>query len=352
MSRIEALLAADRADDAAKFIAAERGLKTLGAVHGRDLTRFRFDLHLKLVLGDWSGIAQAEPPPEFSGQTHETALDLVNFFKGLAALRDPNGNPEGAENFFGALHHRHPHVPAYAVNLFAAHIARLLGKEGFGELQGPAVARGRKILEEAEQAMLHLRGMTAADLEIFNCNKGALLLALGQPDRAYGVLTSIEPGRMRDGVAAYTAIALTRMGRVREALASLAEAARTTGETVILKEAREHIKSGTHFAAPVGVTTSDDRIPRIRDALFDLSKSDPYEQAAILESASEPFVAFVVGKVRAAAENVISLATAIKALNTNLHEDDLTGLLRMPLAAGLRFFGVERGGSIAGRLFS
>ena len=127
MARIEALLTAGRADAAAKFIEEERGLRTLGRVAGRELTQFRDDLHLKWLRKDWSGIAEAEPPPEFSGQTREAALDLVNFFKGLAALGDPDGNPEGAENFFGDLHRRHPHTPTYAVNLFAAQISRLLG---------------------------------------------------------------------------------------------------------------------------------------------------------------------------------------------------------------------------------
>ena len=111
-ARIDALLTAGRADAAAKFVEEERGLKTLGNVVGRELTQFRDDLHLKWLRKDWSGIAEAEPPPEFSsGQTRETALDLVNFFKGLAALGDPAGNPEGAKIFFGDLHRRHPQTP-------------------------------------------------------------------------------------------------------------------------------------------------------------------------------------------------------------------------------------------------
>jgi hypothetical protein len=139
MARIEALLTAGRADAAAKFIEEERGLKTLGRVAGRELTQFRDDLHLKWWCKDWSGIAEAEPAPEFSGQTREAALDLVNFFKGLAVLGDSGSNPEGAENFFGDLHR-------YAVNLFAAQISRLLGADGFAELHGSALNRGRQIL--------------------------------------------------------------------------------------------------------------------------------------------------------------------------------------------------------------
>src|SRR5262249_30700022 len=45
--RIEELLAAGASDAAAKFVAAERGLKTFGQVPGRELTRFWIDLRLK-----------------------------------------------------------------------------------------------------------------------------------------------------------------------------------------------------------------------------------------------------------------------------------------------------------------
>ena len=279
-ARIEALLTAGRADAAAKFIDEERGLKTWGKVAGRELTQFRDDLHLKWLRKDWSGIAEAVPPTESSGQTREAALDLVNFFKGLAALGDPNGNPEGAENSFGDLHRRHPHTPTYAVNLFAAQISRLLGADGFAELHGSALNRGRQILAEGEQAMLQLRDVSVTDLETFNCNKALLLLALGEPNRAYGVLESVPPGRLRDSVAAYSAVALNRMGRTREALAVLDQAARVIGEESLLRAVREYIRSGKQFATFVSVTTDGDRIRRTREVLLNLPEMDPQEQTA------------------------------------------------------------------------
>jgi hypothetical protein len=339
MARIEALLIAGRADAAASFIEAEHGLKTHGNVAGRDLTQFRFDLHLRWLRRDWNTIWAAEPPPEFSGQTRNTALDLINFFKGLAALSDPDGNPEGAENFFGNLHRRHPQTAVYAVNLFAAQISRLLGADSFAALRGSALNRGRQILVEAEQAMIHLRDASAADLETFNCNKALLLLALGQSDRAYGVLKSIPPGRLRETAAAYSAIALNRLGRAREALAVLDQTTRVIGETTLLRVAREYIRSGTHFAALVSVTTGDERINRIRETLFNLSQMDAQEQTAVLVDASEPFTSFIVDQVRGAAENVIAVLGAMRVRMPDLYEDDISGLVRLPLAASVRYLG-------------
>ncbi len=72
-------------------------------------------------------------------------------------------------------------------------------------------------------------------------------------------------------------------------------------------------------------------------ALFDLSQLDPQEQTAALTDDPEPFVSYVVDQVRAAAESVISALAAMKAQKPKFHEDDLTGLMRMPLAAGVRF---------------
>jgi hypothetical protein len=340
MVRIEELLNAGRADAATKFIEAERGLRTMGPVAGRDLTRLRIDLHLKLLRRDWAGLATTDLPADLVGQARDTALDLINFFKGFAALSDPNGNREGAENFFTALHSRHPHVAAYAVNLFAARISALLGTDMFAELQGPKRVRGRQILAEAEQASVALRDASDADLEVMNCNEGLLLLALGQPDRAYDVLASRSSGgRLRDNAAAFAAVALNRMARVREALAVLDDAEKVAGETKILREAREYIKSGKHFAAVVSLATDDKPISRIRTALFDLSQLDHHRQAEVLVEASEPFESLVIKHVRAAAESVMSLVSLTKFAKTDLYENEITALIRMPLAASIRFLG-------------
>jgi hypothetical protein len=194
----------------------------------------------------------------------------------------------------------------------------LLGTDGFAELRGPKRVRGRQVLAEAEQALLHLRDASEADLEVMNCNKALLLLALGQPDRAYDVLASRTPGgRLRDSAAAFAAIALNRMARVREALAVLDDAEKATGETKILMEAREHIKSGKHFAGVVSVATNENPIRRIKRALFDLSQMDHYRQAEVLAETSEPFESVVIEHVRVAAENVTSLVPLTRFAKTD-----------------------------------
>jgi hypothetical protein len=109
MIRIEELLNAGRADAAAKFIEAERGLRPLGPVAGRDLAQLRTDLRLKLLRQDWSGVAATAPPAGLVGQARDSALDVINFFKGLACPERSQREPRRRGEFL-----RRPASPAPA----------------------------------------------------------------------------------------------------------------------------------------------------------------------------------------------------------------------------------------------
>jgi hypothetical protein len=213
------------------------------------LARLRATLLLQLLRRDWGAIANTELPPELSAGEQQLAVETIDFYKALAAFQNPEGDRVGAEQMFARLHARHSTVPAYAVDLFAARISLLLGGDLFAQLHGSAMVRGRQILADAEQMMLHVRSVNATDTEIFNCNKGLLLLALGQADQANQLLNSLRAVRLRDTVAAYSAIALDRMGRVGEAVAALTQAEHGLGVTDVLVAARAHIESGKPFAA-------------------------------------------------------------------------------------------------------
>jgi hypothetical protein len=339
MGRIEALLTADQADAAERFIEAERGIKTFGTVPGRDLAQFRLDLHLKLLRQDWNGILQTEPPAEFSGQTHEIAQDLINFFRGLSALRAPAGNVEGAEHLFGALHQRHPEVASYAVNLLAARVARLLGSDLFARLQGEHVVHGRKVLGEAENSILRVQNLSATDKEIFDCNKALLLLALGRPDEANQVLATTSPIRLRDRVAAYTAVALVRMGRMPESSEVLNEAEKVSGKTATLQAAQDHIATGKPFPAAAHVPSDDSVTARIQRALFQMLQMAPVQQAAIFVDAPAPFETLITDQVRNAAARVTSLAPMTTDVTIDSCEDDLSAHLREILSAQISHLG-------------
>ena len=337
-ARIEALLSADLIDAAARFMEAEKDLNPLGAVPERVMTRLRATLRLQLLRRDWTAIANAEPPPDLSPGEKTSAVETINFYKAAALLINPDGDRRLAEQMFMQLQHRRPDVVAYATNLFAARISLLLGGDLFRQLHDAALIRGRQVLAEAEQMMLQVRAIGDSDLEIFTCNRALLLLALGQPEQANELLTSLHAVRLRDRAAAYAAVALARMGRARESIAILEQAEQALGSTDTLEAARAHIKSGKAFAAIVNLSSEDDPVRRVKIALFDLQQMDPIQQARVLHPQSE-LAAFVTDQVRSAASSLVSLVPMMKGVTIDSCEDDLSAFIRELLAARLQYVG-------------
>jgi hypothetical protein len=316
-ARIDALLSAGLADSAAKFIEAEPELETLGKVPGREVMRLRAALALKLLRRDWAGIAATVPPTGLGDQEKDAAIEAISFFNALAAMHDPAGDREGAVQTFRQLQSRHPQVASYTINLVAAQITSLLGNDLFAQLHGQALVRGRQVLVEVEQAMPRLRVIAAPEKETFEANKALLLLALGQPDRAVEVLSTLRGQRLRERVIAYSAIALARMGRVSEAVATLDQADDELGKTEIVSAARAHIESGAHFAAIANLSPENDPISLIKQAFWDFSQLDHFRQAQV---SAESFESLAIKHVRGAAE---TLATLVPTMKEDPREDDL-----------------------------
>jgi len=335
-ARIDALLSAGLADAASKYIEAEHGLRTWGKAPGREIARLRADLALKLLRGDWAGIAATKAPADLTGVDVSAAADAILFYNALAALHDPAGNRAEVVQAFASLQSRHPQTAGYTINLFAAQITLLVGTNLFAQLHGEALVRGRHFLAEAEQAMLRLRTVSSSERELFAANKALLLLALGQPDQAYVILSELHAVRVGDRIAAYSAIALSRMGRVSEAIRVLDQADKDLGDTGAVSAARAHIQSGKRYAAIASVTTEDDPIPRIKAAFWDFSQLNHMRQA---EALSESFESLVIKHVRAAAERVTALVPMMKSIEMDSREDDLNALVCAVLSARLDALG-------------
>ena len=328
-ARIESLLSADLGDAAERFMEVERELRTCGPVAGREVTHLRATLQLQLLRHEWSAIADTEPPSGLSHAEQQSATETITFYKALAALKNPNGNRLAAKRMFAQLQSRHPDVSAYVVNLFATRISLLLEDDIFDQLDGGTLVRGRQVLVEAEEMMLRVRVLSDLDKEIFNYNKALLLLALGQPEQANELLMSLHPTRLRDAVAAYTAVARNRLERGSEAIAILKQAEVMLGHTAVLRAARAHIEAGQTFAATTDVLSENDPVRCIEVALFNLKQMEHITQANVSQQ-SRSRDAFVIDRVRSAAASAISLVPMI-----NPMEDDITALIRELLSACL-----------------
>jgi hypothetical protein len=338
-ARIEELLSAGALDAAAKFIDVERDLKTLGQVPGRVLTRFRVELRLHLLRGEFTAIASAGTPAELGAGELAEAKEVLDFYQALSELSKANGDLHAAETVFERLRSRRSDIVAYGVNLLAARASGILVGDLFGRVGGDQSTRARQALSDAEEDMSRWRGVRDNDLAIHACNRALLLLATGQPERALTMLEGAQSTRLEDRIAAYSAVALSRMGRGTDANDALERAEKLFGETELLRAARAQIQRGTALAGRALATSADDSTTRIKAALYDLWQMDPSRQSAVLWEGPGALDAMVISYVRAAAASVVALVPMMKDVVLDSCEDDLTALVEAILTARLDFVG-------------
>jgi tetratricopeptide (TPR) repeat protein len=338
-ARIEELLSAGALNAATRFIDVEQDLKTMGRVPGREITRLHNTLRLHFLRGDWSEIENTQLPKGLPLHEQPSVQDTISFYKALTALKKLGGDLQGAEQVFAQLQHRRPDVVAYAQNLFATRVSILLQGNVFAELRGAPVLHARHMLSEAQQMMDRARITCAFDAEVFKCNKALVLLALGSSDQAMELLTACRDGRLQETVAAYTAVALSRMERVPEAVSALKTAEMALGSTDLLKAAREHIQNGKAYSDIATVLSQDDLRARVKLALQDLSEMAHPQQASVFRSEPGAFEALVMDYVRAAAASILSLVPMMKNITLDACEDDLSAVLGELLTARSAFLG-------------
>jgi hypothetical protein len=335
-ARIDELLTAGAAEAAASYMAAEAGLQKLGRTGGREIARFQHRLRLAFLRGDWAAIAATQEPSFPNPQEQAAVMETLRQFRGLAALKGPNPDPEMAKAIFAGLFAQRASL-GFAVNWFAAVISELLPADSFGLLEGDQIRKGRKAIAEVER-MTALLPAASGD-ETLACNQALLRLALGEPGQALAVLSAVTLVRLQDTAAAYRALALSRLGRRVEATAALDAAEHSFGRTAVLAAARTHIASGAPFLTAPDVSIHDDLIENVASAIARFRTMNPSDQARVLQRQADPFEALLVEYVRAAADAVVSLIPMMKGVQIDAIEDDLTAFIQHLLAARVQFLG-------------
>lgn len=335
--RIAHLVEAGATEAAARFVAFERELETLGPVRGRPLTRLRFELQFELQRGNFDKVLHAQPPLDLEAGEQEEAQDTILFYQGLAELSRPQGNVQTAENNFAQLVKKSSYIPAYGVNLLAAQVARLLQGDLFRVLQGQDRSKARRVLAEAEQRPSQWLGLEAKSRRIHESNISLLLLSLGQPERARRRLAGLEPSDHH--VAGYLAVALCRTGDRDSASATLNAAETRFGSTDVLQAARAQIERGAPFDAKPEAVRSEDKMGQIKSALWDFRRLDANHQAKLLHPSSGTLGDYLLDQVRCATGRVTALVPMMKDVKLDSCEDDLTAVVQAVLESRLEFFG-------------
>ncbi|MBO7825943.1 hypothetical protein [Burkholderia pseudomallei] len=207
------------------------------------LVRLRHRLQLALATKDWLALEKATIPPDLQQADTNAARDTILFYRAVAQFTKEGGDIAIAEHAFAALHGQHRGVPEYGFNLFAAKLGRLVRNHPFASLRGQDLARARELVLEAEQ-MESAYDLTKPNADSYLGNKAILLFVLGRTREAAELLRGIFLTRMTDRIGAYLSVALARLGRMRDALATLDVAEESLGTSDLLRMARAHLTEG------------------------------------------------------------------------------------------------------------
>jgi hypothetical protein len=271
----------------------------------------------------------AKPPESLDPADLEAANDSLIFYKALAETSRPGGNLHLAEQDFLRLNRRRPDVAAYVVNLLAARASILLPGNLFGRISTTDLPRARSFLAEADIAFGRIRSVSDEDRAIHDCNRALLLLAIGQPGRAHDALQSTPRSAEIERTAAYSAVALSRLGQNAAALETLRRAEQAFGRTDLLRATLAQVERGTPFDSRAAITSTEEIVTHVKSALHDLAQMDPTQQAYV--QTQDSFDSLATSHVRAALASLIVLVPVLH------YEDDITMLVREFLGARIGF---------------
>lgn len=333
-ARVDALLNAQLPDVAEVFIAAEREASTLGPVPGREISTLRANLRLLLLRQDWPAIAAYSLPANLSEAIRRECSDLLLFYRGIAELKKPDGNPAAAEAMFLDLTQRNHGVTSYPINLFACRVNRLLRGDSFGLLSGEALTQAKRYLAETQQITRPLIQHSPADLKALDVNRAMLLLAVGQPRESLQVLMDLTDANQDASIEGFRALAMARLSRRREALVVLAQAESTFGRSDLFSAIRENIDTHRPYATAPNMLLDDDPVPGIRHAFEAFSRLGAVEQAQVLQSRGS-LELYMLEEVRGACASIVAVAPMMRELGMVRYEDDISGVLKQVLRSRL-----------------
>jgi len=334
-ARIEALLAAGRADLAASFIDDERLLETLGPVPERGLVRLRAECRVLLAQRHWAEIDRLTASTAGNVMERQDGADVVDFYKALAALQRPGGDVVWAEAILTRLRGGHPGVTAYRVNLFAATVNRILGERPFGPLQGTAAASARRALVESAPSDTAAPTVEAGG-SVTATNRALLAIALGDVREAQTILAPWRTTPPDATVEALAAAALAREGRRDQALLVLADVEGELGPLEVLRSVKEYVQTGsTTGGARIAMTAETATFADMAVAQLRFANLDATSQARVRHEGPDPLLELVLRLGRAAGARVAALRPVLRKLGADTREDDVTAVFGQMLDAAV-----------------
>jgi len=326
-ARIDQFLDANLPDVAEPYLDAERQLTTYGRFPGREVHRLHQELRVHYLRQQWEEIEQFSVPEDVPDKEKQSAQETIEFFRGLASLKKPGGDPADAEARFWRLYRSHSHISAYTVNLHAAKVARVRGQNAFGYIEQDKYPEASRVVKEGLEALSEFRDLSPDDQATLRLNNVSLLLAMKQPVKALDVLEGIpSAARPHDTSFIYRAIALVRSGEPALANGVLDAGESQFGKTEALEAAREHIRTAAPYAGGVSTAHDQDIVSDVKKWLYEFSRLNPEQQAQALSADS--IGSLLLMQVREAAAALVDVVPMMRALNADSKEDDITAILK------------------------
>jgi hypothetical protein len=338
--KIQQLLDAGLTEAAARFMSLEESFKTIGPNPGRSLERFRTQLHARLLKEQFDDILNAKLPEQLNQEDGKRAQDTLDFYRGLVLLQCL-GKKDAAQAaaIFNRLYMKYK-TTAYAINLLAARMCRILPTDIFVKLSGERAEQARYALEEASRA-LPPGSLNEESLAIHNTNVATLKLCLGRTAEARAALRLIDAAYLSPASIALEAVAMARDGFPTDGVLRLKHARVQFGMHPALEGAERHITEGAAYIATARVAEAEVLVETWRSVFGQFKNSDALQQAQVYAKRGvPPLEDWMTTLVRDALAAMANLTPAFRLGDTKHHEDAYNTLVREILRAQMsRWFG-------------
>lgn len=317
-ARIDTLLNAELYDQAEAMLRDEASLRTLGEVGDRSRWRFVASLRLDLGKERFDRILETRAPADLARAGDDDPQFVLDFYQALAELIRPDGCLDAAEQGFARLSERFPNVRAYAENLHATRIRRLIGDDESFPVGAEKHNLVASLFAEGEASIRRFESKDRGSNVVYAGNRAILLMALGQFERVVTDLGSDEVLLWTsDKLVGLFIRALSKLGRSGEAAALLGRATDEFGVTKELADARLEMHGGSGPLRP-GENRRCLGPADIREALGELLLCSAEEQAAV---AKKPSVSQLTTDI--IAQGCARVSELIPTIQLKLGKDDV-----------------------------
>lgn len=284
-------------------------------------------LQIHYLSGEFDAIASATIPNGLHSEHQAEAQRTLDFFRALACLKKVPPEALKAAGIFHSLYRQHP-LPAYAINLLAARVTKVLGENLFRIVFGEDAKMARLAIDEADQAIPSVHALSDISRAIHVPNCAAMLLAVGRPREAMNRLKELAPAERSAESTVFEAVASARLGEPDRARALIRSGKERYGDTPLLVGAESHIDHSAGFGAPALVLSEQETAIRLRAAMRLFMELPALEQAEVLMGpplALEKLLTAAFRDALAAFQRTLSFLKLDR--HTYFDEDDFNGIV-------------------------